>query len=136
YCSDMTRTVAVGEVSGALRDIYQTVLDAQAAMLATIRAGTRCADADAAARRVITDAGHGAHFGHAAGHGVGLEIHEAPRLAANGTEMLAAGDVVTAEPGIYVPGLGGIRIEDMVFVTAEGCENLTRTPKGLLNVMG
>ena len=131
--SDMTRTVAVGDVADWQREIYETVLKAQETCLATLKAGITCAAGDAAARDVIAAAGYGAYFGHGTGHGVGLEIHEAPSLSPRGGErLLRVGEVVTVEPGIYLPGKGGVRIEDMVVITADGCENLTKSPKNLI----
>ncbi len=131
--SDMTRTVAVGSCSPEQRKVYDTVLRAQKAALSVLRAGLRCVDGDAAAREVIAGAGYGEYFGHATGHGVGVEIHEQPRLSPrSGEEVLSAGSVVTVEPGIYLPGRFGVRIEDMASITEGGCENLTKSPKELL----
>ena len=131
--SDMTRTVAVGECSSEQRQIYDTVLKAQQAALAVIREGLSCVAGDAAARQIIASAGYGDCFGHGTGHGVGIEIHETPRLSPSaGGETLRAGSIVTVEPGIYLPGKFGVRIEDMVFVTQNGCENLTKSPKQLI----
>lgn len=132
YHSDMTRTVAVGSVAEEQRRVYDTVLAAQATMLAGLRAGITCAQADALARDVIVQAGYGDFFRHSAGHGVGLEIHEAPFEAPSSQEVLRSGNVVTAEPGIYLPGQFGVRIEDMAYITAAGIENLTRAPKELM----
>lgn len=131
--SDMTRTVAVGRVGEKQRAVYNTVLRAQQAALAVLRAGLPCVEGDAAARRIIEAAGYGGCFGHSTGHGVGVEIHEAPRLSPGAAgESLAAGSVVTVEPGIYIPGEFGVRIEDMAFITPDGCENLTGCPKELM----
>lgn len=131
--SDMTRTVAVGAVSEKQRRVYATVLEAQSAALSTLREGTDCVEADAAARNVIKAAGYGEFFGHGTGHGVGIEIHEAPNLSPKSTSgKLARGNVVTVEPGIYLPGEFGVRIEDMAYITADGCENLTSAPKKLI----
>ncbi len=130
--SDMTRTVALGEPGQEERTIYEVVLRAQEAALACIRPGLACEEADAAARRVIEAAGYGAYFRHGVGHGVGLEIHEAPSLAPKSKEILAPGDIVTVEPGIYLPGRCGVRIEDMVLITEDGYENLTLAEKGRL----
>ena len=132
YCSDMTRTVAVGRADEEMRRVYETVLSAQRAGIEAARAGVTGAEVDAAARQVIADAGHGAYFGHGFGHGVGLFIHEAPTASPRGTETLPAGAVVTAEPGIYLPGRFGVRIEDMLYLTETGCENLTRAEKDLI----
>lgn len=132
YHSDMTRTVAVGSVTAEQEKVYRTVLDAQAAMLAGLRAGITCAQADALARDVIERAGYGGCFRHSAGHGVGLEIHEPPFEGPRSAEVLCVGNVVTAEPGIYLPGRFGVRIEDMAYITDSGMENLTQAPKELL----
>lgn len=133
YHSDMTRTVALGTVSDEQRAVYETVLTAQQASLAVLREGLSCVEGDAAARRIIEQAGYGDCFGHGTGHGVGVEIHEAPRLSPHaGNTMLRAGQVVTVEPGIYLPGRFGVRIEDMALITENGCVNLTHTPKELL----
>lgn len=133
--SDMTRTVAVGRVGEEERRVYDTVLRAQKAALGVLRAGLSCVEGDAAARRVIEEAGYGDCFGHSTGHGVGVEIHEGPRLSpAAGEELLSAGSVVTVEPGIYLPGRFGVRIEDMAAITESGIENLTGSPKELLEL--
>ncbi len=132
YHSDMTRTVAVGEVSSKQAQVYETVLAAQKKSLASLKAGVSCFDADAAARDIIKNAGCGAFFGHGTGHGVGIEIHEQPRLSPKSREILQIGDVVTVEPGIYLPGEFGVRIEDMALITENGFENLTKSPKSLI----
>jgi Xaa-Pro aminopeptidase len=134
YHSDMTRTVAVGDVSRKHREVYNTVLNAQKAALEAIKEGVACAAADAAARDIITAAGYGEYFRHSTGHGVGVEIHEEPSLSPTRQEVLRAGNIVTVEPGIYLPGEFGVRIEDMVAVTKDGCENLTSCPKELIIV--
>jgi len=136
YCSDMTRVVAVGRAPKGLESVYATVLAANRAGIAAVRAGQSGVAADAAARDVITTAGHGEHFGHGLGHGVGLEVHEGPGLSPRSTDTLAAGMTVTVEPGIYLPGTGGVRIEDLVAVTQDGCEVLTSFPKDELLVVG
>jgi Xaa-Pro aminopeptidase len=129
YCSDMTRTVATGPVPPELGRAYEVVLRAQAAAVDACRPGVGCAELDAVARGVIEDAGFGEAFGHGLGHGVGLEIHEGPRLSREGRGELRPGMVVTVEPGIYLEGLGGVRIEDLVLVTDDGREVLSRAPK-------
>ncbi len=131
--SDMTRTVAVGHVSEEQRQVYQTVLAAQQACLQGLRAGMTGEEGDKLAREVIAAAGYGDYFGHSTGHGVGMEVHEEPRLSPRAKELvLAPGHVVTVEPGIYLPGRFGVRIEDMVLITEEGCRNLTGATKELL----
>jgi Xaa-Pro aminopeptidase len=134
YCSDCTRTFAVGEVSASLRETYEIVRQGQQAGLDAVRAGVSGRDADAAARSVIMDAGYGENFGHGLGHGVGLLVHEAPVLRPESEDVLAAGNVVTVEPGIYLSGVAGIRIEDLVVVTDDGCDVLTSFPKELTAV--
>ncbi len=131
YCSDGTRTFATGEPGEEARAVYEVVREAQAAALEATRVGVKGEDVDGAARRVIDDAGHGQHFGHALGHGVGLEVHEGPRLAQRSDDVLAAGEVVTVEPGIYLPGRFGVRIEDLVVVGEDGLRNLSSLPKEL-----
>jgi Xaa-Pro aminopeptidase len=131
YCSDCTRTFAVGEPSDSAREIYGLVLDAQAAGLAAVRAGKGGKEVDAVAREVIAEADHGDQFGHGLGHGVGLEVHEAPRLSQRSDDQLEPGEVVTVEPGVYLPGEMGVRIEDLVVVTESGHENLSGLPKEL-----
>lgn len=132
YCSDLTRTFVFGTIPGNwFEEIYQVTLTAQLAALQAIKPGVSCRDADAVARDIITDAGYGTYFGHGLGHGVGLEIHEAPRLNQHSDTILQPGMAVTVEPGIYIPGQGGVRIEDLVLVTETGCEILTKLPKEL-----
>jgi Xaa-Pro aminopeptidase len=131
YCSDITRTVCVGEPTARQREVYDTVLAAQLAGLDASRAGVDGRRVDAAARAVIDAAGLGEHFGHGTGHGVGLQIHELPRLGKRRGDRLAAGMVHTVEPGVYLDGELGVRIEDTVVVTAEGCERLTLSGKSL-----
>jgi Xaa-Pro aminopeptidase len=132
YHSDMTRTVAFGEPSSELREVYDLVARAQGAGIEAVRAGVSGGDADAASRRVIEEAGHGERFGHSLGHGVGLEIHEGPTLRKGSEDVLPEGTVVTVEPGVYLPGVGGVRIEDMVVVEANGCRPLPTTTKELI----
>ena len=132
YHSDMTRTVAVGNVSDEQKEIYNTVLKAQAASLSVLKNGFPCKDADAAARDIIANAGYGEYFGHGTGHGVGIEIHELPNLSPRSDAILQVGNVVTVEPGIYIPNKFGVRIEDMALITENGYENLTSTSKELI----
>lgn len=134
YCSDMTRTVAVGSIDSKSREIYETVLAAQKAGLEYIAKGKICSGADAAARKVITEAGYGKNFGHALGHSVGIEIHETPNLSPKCDKVLVPGNVVTVEPGIYVENFGGVRIEDLVLITDSGIENFTHSEKELIIV--
>ena len=131
YCSDCTRTFAAGEPEAEAREAYELVEAAQQAGLDAIRPGIDGEQADEAARAVIRDGGHEDHFGHGLGHGVGLEIHEAPRLGKRSEDVLAANEVVTIEPGVYIPGRFGIRIEDLVVVTDDGHRNLSSLPKAL-----
>ncbi|HWD63837.1 MAG TPA: Xaa-Pro peptidase family protein [Solirubrobacteraceae bacterium] len=131
YCSDCTRTFAVGPPAGQAEEVYELVLAANGAGLAAVRAGAGGREVDQAARRVITDAGYGEQFGHGLGHGVGLETHEGPGLSPRSDDVLEAGNVVTVEPGIYLPGQFGVRIEDLVVVGADGCEVLTGLGKDL-----
>ncbi|HET7177941.1 MAG TPA: Xaa-Pro peptidase family protein [Solirubrobacterales bacterium] len=131
YCSDGTRTFATGEPGARAREVYEVVLAAQAAALAAVAAGAGGEAVDAAAREAIEAAGYGERFGHGLGHGVGLEVHEAPRLSPRSEDVLESGEVVTVEPGIYLPGELGVRIEDLVAVTADGCRNLSGLPKDL-----
>jgi Xaa-Pro aminopeptidase len=132
YCSDCTRTFALGAPPPELEEVYQLVLQAQQAGLAAVRPGVAGVDADALVRRIIAEAGHGDHFQHGTGHGVGLDIHEDPRLSTTSTATLEPGMIVTVEPGVYLPGVGGVRIEDLVVVTADGCQPLTGYPKQLI----
>jgi Xaa-Pro aminopeptidase len=132
YHSDMTRTIAFGEPADRLREVYEVVRAAQQAGVDAVRAGASGGDVDGVARDVIREAGYGQHFRHGLGHGVGLEIHEGPSLRTGGTDVLPEGAVVTVEPGVYLDGVGGVRIEDMVEVTADGCRVLPRTTKELL----
>jgi Xaa-Pro aminopeptidase len=134
YCSDCTRTWATGPLPDELASAYALVQRAQGEALAAVRPGPEGREVDAVARRVIEEAGHGEHFGHGLGHGVGLEVHEAPRLGRAAESRLAAGNVVTVEPGVYLPGTGGVRIEDLVAVTDDGHCVLSGTTKELLTV--
>ncbi len=130
----MTRTVHVGRISRVEREWYETVLQAQLVGIAAVRPGGSAGEVDEAARSVLQKAKLGRYFTHSTGHGVGLEIHEPPRLGKKQAERLAPGMVITIEPGIYIPGRGGIRIEDMVMVTDKGCEVLTPVTKELIEV--
>lgn len=132
YCSDMTRTVAIGNVSDEQRLVYNTTLNAQLAAIDAIKAGNICGDIDKIARDIIYNAGYKGCFGHALGHSVGIEVHEAPNLSPNNNAILEPGNVVTVEPGIYIEDKFGVRIEDMVYVTKDGCINLTNSSKSLI----
>ena len=134
YCSDMTRTVSVGDPGPDARQLWDTVLASQQAGRAAVAVGVECAAVDRACRDVIDDAGWGDAFVHGTGHGVGLEIHEDPRVAPTSSGTLAPGHVVTVEPGVYLPGVGGVRIEDTLVVTADGPVALTEFPKHLIVV--
>lgn len=131
YKSDLTRVVATGKVTSEFRTIYECVLRAQQLAIALIRPGAKTGDVDAVARQAINAAGFGNRFDHGLGHGIGMEIHEAPRFRPNAEELLRPGMVVTVEPGIYIPGWGGVRIEDDVLVTADGYELLSHLPRDL-----
>ena len=132
YCSDMTRTVAVGHVTEEMETVYNTVLKAQLAGIAAAKAGVTGAAVDGAARQVIADAGYGPYFGHSFGHSVGVEIHENPNATPSNSKPLPAGVVISAEPGIYLPGKLGVRIEDVIVITEQGCQNITLASKELL----
>ena len=134
YCSDQTRTVWVGAPTDEARRAYEAVREAQLAAIAAVRPGVGVGEVDAAARKVLHKSGLGRYFTHSTGHGVGLEIHEMPRVAAGQRETLRPGMVITVEPGLYFPGKWGVRIEDMVAVTQSGCEVLTPTSKDFLAV--
>jgi Xaa-Pro aminopeptidase len=134
YCSDMTRTVYVGRPSAEACRIYQAVKEAQQAAVEAVRPGISVSEVDRAARKLLQKRGLGKYFTHSTGHGVGLEIHEAPRVAAGQTEVLQPGMVITIEPGVYIPGKWGVRIEDMVVVREHGCEVLTPTSKDLIAI--
>ncbi len=136
YCSDMTRTIVIGQADARQREIYETVLRAQETALQGIRAGMTGKEIDALARDVIAEAGYGKYFGHALGHSVGLEIHESPNFSTKEETVIQPGMVITVEPGIYIEGVGGVRIEDVVIITEDGCENITHSPKGLLEWKG
>jgi len=131
YCSDGTRTFATGEPGESARAVYETVREAQVVALDAVAAGVKAEAVDKVARDLIAAAGHGERFGHGLGHGVGLEVHEEPRVSPRSEDVLAAGEVVTVEPGIYLPGELGVRIEDLVVVTEEGHRNLSGLPKQL-----
>ncbi|AFC29762.1 peptidase M24 [Paenibacillus mucilaginosus 3016] len=132
YCSDITRTVVLGTPSDKHREIYGIVLEAQMAALEAIRPGMTGREADAVARDIITKYGYGDHFGHGLGHGLGMEVHESPRLSKLGDTVLKPGMTVTVEPGIYLPGFGGVRIEDDIVITDQGNRRLTHSDKDLI----
>lgn len=132
YCSDTTRTIVLGHPNDEQKQVYGTVLEAQKFALDAVAPGKAGKDVDRLAREVIERAGYGDKFGHGLGHGVGLVVHENPRLSASSEDILEPGHVVTIEPGIYIPKWGGVRIEDMVIVTNDGCRNLTTAPKDLI----
>ncbi len=134
YCSDMTRTVFFGKASKKMREVYRIVLDAQVKACDAARSGITCGELDSVARKHITKAGYGEKFSHGLGHGIGIEIHEAPTLRKGVNTVLKPGMVVSIEPGIYLPGIGGVRVEDVVIIRRDGCENLTQTPKELLEI--
>ena len=132
YCSDMTRTVAVGSATDEMKNVYATVLAAQEAGIAAARPGVTGAQIHGAAAKVISDAGYGAYFGHGFGHGVGLDIHEQPNASPANEKPMPEGAVISAEPGIYLPGKFGVRIEDVLYLSGEGCVDITKAPKDLL----
>ena len=134
YCSDMTRTVAVGYATEEMKKVYDTVLQAQLAGIAATKAGVIGRDIDGVARKVITDAGYGEYFGHGYGHSLGLEIHEAPNPNPGNAGPMPAGALCSAEPGIYLPGKFGVRIEDVTIVRENGAEIITGSPKNLMIV--
>jgi Xaa-Pro aminopeptidase len=136
YCSDCTRTVATGATTDEMKEVYEIVLRAQEAALALVGPGRPCPDVHAEARRVIAEAGYGEFFNHGTGHGVGIDIHEEPRFRAGFGGVLAPGNVVTVEPGIYLPDRFGVRIEDLVVVTEDGHEVLSQFPKSLVDAGG
>lgn len=134
YCSDMTRTVVLGKADDEMKRIYNTVLTAQSEAMKYIKAGVSCFEADKVARDVIKDAGYGDYFGHSLGHSLGLEIHELPSCSPKSKDTLVEGNIVTVEPGIYIPGKYGVRIENMVLVTSDGCINLTDSNRSLIEL--
>ena len=134
YCADMTRTVAVGYATEEMKKVYETVLAAQEAGIAATRAGVTGKEIDGVARKVITDAGYGEYFGHGYGHGLGLEVHEMPPCNPNGESPMPVHTICSAEPGIYLPGKFGVRIEDVVIFEEDGCEDITKSPKNLIIV--
>ncbi|MGB2697211.1 MAG: Xaa-Pro peptidase family protein [Candidatus Zixiibacteriota bacterium] len=134
YCADMTRTVVVGKATPKQKKVYQLVLRAQKKAINSARPGMRCDKLDKVARDVIKKAGFGKYFGHGLGHGIGLLVHDLPRLTSKSSEVLMPGMVVTIEPGVYIPKWGGVRIEDDVIITKKGCEVLNRSPKNLLEI--
>ena len=134
YCSDMTRTVAVGYATDEMKEVYNTVLNAQLAGIAVTKAGVIGKEIDGAARKVITDAGYGEYFGHGYGHSLGLEVHEGPNPNPGNANPMPVGAVCSAEPGIYLPGKFGVRIEDVTVIGENGCEILTKSPKNLMIV--
>ena len=132
WCSDTTRTLCVGKPDDEMLNVYDTVLKAQSAGIRAARAGAVCSAVDAEARSVIEKAGYGEYFGHGFGHGVGLEVHESPRIAKGVDDVLPVGAVISAEPGIYLPGRYGVRIEDVLYITESGCEDITNLTKDLI----
>ena len=134
YCSDMTRTVCIGKASDEMKAVYNKVLEAQLAVLEKVKPGLVCKDVDSIARGIIADAGYGSNFGHGLGHSVGLFIHESPAFNTRDESVLEAGMVITDEPGIYIPGRFGVRIEDMILITEDGCEVLSKSPKELIEL--
>jgi len=132
YCADMTRTVALGYATEEMEKVYNTVLKAQCAAIAATKAGVKGKDVDAVARNIIGEAGYGPYFGHGYGHSLGLEVHEAPNCSPAGETVMEVGVISSAEPGIYLPGKFGVRIEDVVIFREDGCENITHSPKNLI----
>jgi Xaa-Pro aminopeptidase len=130
YCSDMTRTYLGPNASAEMRKVHETVLAALEAGCAAVKPGARCVDIDKACRDLLSEAGYGEYFTHSTGHGVGLDIHESPAFSPSSDDVLAPGMIVTIEPGVYLPGVGGVRIEDLLVVTEDGAENLTNLPRG------
>lgn len=136
YCADMTRVFSIGKPSVKAKELYDLVLRANRAGVKALKPGASGKSVDGVARAVIDAAGHKEHFGHGLGHGVGLEVHEGPRLSPYSTDTLQPGMTVTVEPGVYLPGFGGVRIEDLLVVTTDGCESITRFPRDRLRVLG
>ena len=134
YCADMTRTVAIGYATEEMEKVYNTVLLAQTSAIAATKAGVTGAEVDGVARKIIEDAGYGPYFGHGYGHSLGMEVHEMPSCSPKYTKPIAAGTLCSAEPGIYLPGKFGVRIEDVVIFRENGCENITHSPKELIIV--
>jgi len=132
YCSDMTRTVALGQPTGEMEEVYSAVLAAQKAGINAARAGVTGQEIDGAARRVLQDAGFGEYFSHSFGHSLGVEIHESPNASSREKRPMPAGAVISAEPGVYLPGRFGVRIEDVLILNETGCEDITRSPKDLI----
>ena len=132
YCADMTRTIAVGYATEEMKDVYNTVLKAQKAAIAATKAGMLGKEVDKVARDIITEAGYGPYFGHGYGHSLGMEVHEAPNCSPGGETVMEVNVISSAEPGIYLPGKFGVRIEDVVIFTEDGCENITHSPKELI----
>jgi len=135
YCSDITRTIIIGQPDTRQEQIYKLVGEAQETAIRNIRPGMRGIDVDKIARDIISNAGYGENFGHGLGHGVGLDIHEGPRFSTRDDSILEPGMVVTVEPGVYIPGWGGVRIEDIIVVTSQGCEVLTKAPKSIQDMI-
>ena len=134
YCSDMTRTVVVGKANDKQKEIYNTVLKAQTTAIDAIKAGMKCSEVDGVARKIITAAGYGENFGHSLGHSVGIEIHENPSFSPKNNAVVQNGNVITVEPGIYIDGFGGVRIEDLIVVQNGKAVNLTSSPKELIEI--
>ena len=132
YCTDMTRTVAIGHVTEEMKHVYNTVLEAQLMALAEIKAGKVCHDIDKIARDHIYANGYEGRFGHSLGHSFGIDVHETPGFAIGNTTILEPGMMLSVEPGIYLPDKFGVRIEDTIYVTENGCENITQSPKELI----
>lgn len=132
YCSDMTRTIVIGEATDKMKEVYETVLKAQKSAIKAIKAGAKGNEIDKVARDIISSKGYGKYFGHSLGHGVGRYIHEAPALSPKSDITLKSGMIVTDEPGIYIPDFGGVRIEDLIVVTENGCEVISKSPKELI----